>query len=454
MSSSAEPAGGALPARGPGALPSASDLLALAKPRITALVVVTAAAGFVAGAGGVSAGGWGLLHLAVGTALLAGGTNALNQLLERREDGRMRRTRDRPLPAGRLSPATAGVFGAALVAGGTLYLLLSTNLPTAGLGLAAAVLYVAAYTPMKKVSSAALAVGAVPGALPVLGGWTAARGAVEPAGLALFGVLFLWQLPHFLALGWSLREDYRRAGFTTVALEAEAPRRSGLYAVLSSLALVPVSVLPALLGTAGWAYAVGAAVLGGAYLVRSVDFAAGAGEGRSREARARGLFRASLLYLPALLLLLAIDAVGRPFGGPAVADLPHLNAGLNATAAVGLVAGWALIRAGRERAHRTAMVLAASASALFLASYLVYHAAAGSKAFAGPAWAEVPYYLVLGSHALLAIAVVPLALVTVARGLADRREAHRGLARWTLPVWLYVSVTGLVVYGALYASPW
>lgn len=428
------------------------DLLRLTKPRITVLVVVTAAAGFVAaGTGsGVVAG----LVLAAGTALLAGGTNALNQVLERGPDARMERTRHRPLPSGRLRPAPAAGFGGMLVVAGAGLLFLEVNALTGALGLASAVLYAGVYTPMKRMSPASLPVGAVPGALPVLGGWTAATGSLDAGGLALFGILFLWQLPHFLALGWTHREDYRRAGFAVLSAEDRTGTRSGSWAVLSALALVPVSLLPALVGVAGWGYALVAVAAGAIYLVAAVRFAvagpaSGVG-GAGRDGAAGRLFRASLVYLPVVLAALVLDVAALGTAGVPAAALPTINAGLNALAAVGLVAGLVQVRRGRIDLHRASMVTAAAASAIFLACYLVHHARVGSVAFSGPEWLERIYYPLLVSHAVLAVTVVPLALVTLTRGLADRRAAHRKIARWTLPVWLYVSVTGLAVYCLVY----
>lgn len=297
-----------------GARPSASPVgravgyWALTKPRITALVLVSTAAGFLAaspsGVDGVL-----LLHALAGTALLSGGTNAFNQIVEREHDARMPRTRERPLPAGRLRLSEASVFGTVLVAGGTLYLLTAVNGLTALLGFLTAVTYVALYTPLKRVSSLSALVGSVPGALPILGGWTAARGAVEPGGLVLFGVVFLWQLPHLLGLEWLFREQYRAAGFRVLAAEDVTGRRSSARSVAYTLTLLPVSLLPLPLGLAGPAYGAVAAGLGLLYVGSAARFAL-----RLDESGARGLFVVSLLYLPVLLAALVL-------GGPAVGVL-------------------------------------------------------------------------------------------------------------------------------------
>lgn len=281
------------------ALPRIGDLLRLTKPRITALVTFTA----VAAAAAAGATGAGLvLHLAVGTLLLSAGTNTLNQWLEREADARMERTRSRPLPAGRVRSRQAAGWGGVLVGSGAAWLAAGTNLPTAALGLAAAAIYVAVYTPLKRRSPVALLVGAVPGALPALGGWVAVTGSASGTGLALFGVLFLWQLPHFLALGWLLREDYRRAGFAVLALEDPRGALSGRSAVLSAAGLLPVSLAPWWAGAAGPWFAATALAVGGIYLAGSMAFAR-----RGTEAAARRLFLTSLAYLPALLGVLALD---------------------------------------------------------------------------------------------------------------------------------------------------
>lgn len=434
-----------------------ADLLALTKPRITGLVSLVACAAYLAAGEGTGAGT--LTALLIGTGLLAGGTNALNQVVEREEDGRMERTRDRPLPAGRLRTGPAVGFASALVVGGTGLLLAGANLLTAGLGLASALLYVGAYTPLKRRTALALPVGAVPGALPALGGWTAATGRVDVAGLGLFGVLFLWQIPHFLALGWMHRDDYRRAGFAMVAVRDASGARSSEWAVLSALALLPVSLLPSLLGIAGWAYAAVALVAGVGFLGLAARMSAGlvelpgdgAGGGTAAgDRRARELFVASLAYLPVVLLALAVDVRVLGSGTLAAEQLPTLNAGLNAAAAGCIVGGLAMVRRGRIAAHRAFMLLAAAASAVFLGSYLVYHFEAGSVAFGGGGWLRTLYFGVLITHAVLAVAVVPLVVVALSRALRGGWEAHRRIVRWTVPVWLYVSVTGVVVYYMVY----
>lgn len=428
--------------------PAPRDLLRLTKPRITLLVLVTAAAGYLA-ASGRAVDGRGLLLTLAGVALLAGGTNALNQLLERDADARMPRTRARPLPAGRVSPRAAALLSGCLVAGGALILLAGVNVLTAVLGLVTVLTYAFAYTPLKRHSSVALLVGAVPGALPILGGWTAARGDLGPGGWALFAILFLWQMPHFLALGWRYREEYRRAGFVMIPEADDDGAVVGLRAVAYALLLLPAGLAPAVLGVAGPVYAAAAGVLGLAYLASAAVFALR----RSRRS-ARRLFRVSLIYLPLLLLLLVVDGSTVSLEALGLAGAPPLatlNAGLNAVTAVLLAVGFAHVRRGRIRAHRRAMLAATCTSAAFLVSYVVYHYTAGSVPYEGVGWTRYVYFTVLVSHVILAAAVVPLVLVTLYRALRGRRNAHRRLARWTFPIWAYVSVTGLTVYLMLYA---
>lgn len=438
-------------------LPAAGDLLALTKPRITALVVAVAAAGYAAAAGPAGAGTAGLLHALLGIGLLAGGTNGLNQVLEREPDGRMRRTRERPLPAGRLRADRAAAFSGGLVLSGTAYLAVAVNPLTAALGLATAASYAFVYTPLKRSTSLSTLVGAVAGALPALGGWTAATGEVGAGGLALFGVLFFWQVPHVLALGQLHLDDYRRAGFRVLPVGDPGKLRSRLRSVAYAVVLIPVSLaLWVPLGVAGPGYAGAALLLGLFFAVRAVGYALGGdapGAGR--------LFRASLLYLPALLLALVADSAvaGRALTGSlawaaeTVATAPPhatLNASLNAAAGTALALGLWFVRRGDLRRHRAAMAAAVGASGTFLVSYLVYHFRVGSVSFTGAGWTETVYHVVLASHAFLAAAVVPAVVVTLVRALRGRRRGHRRVARWTYPVWMYVAVTGLVVYGMLY----
>jgi len=278
-----------------------ADLLQLTKPRITLMVLVSSAAGFVIGSSGRPDP---LLLLAtlIGIGLVAGGSSALNQLLERDIDSLMERTKGRPLPAGRVTPGAAVAFAGMISLSGIVLLALIVNLLTALLAAIALLSYVLVYTPMKRVSSLSTLVGAVPGALPIMGGWSAARGELGPGAWALFGILFFWQLPHFLALAWLFREDYRRGGLKMLGVTDPTGHQTRSQAVLYALALIPASLLPALLGLSGSLYAFVALSLGLAYLAAAVRFWV-----RADSPTARGLFRTSLIYLPLLLILLSFD---------------------------------------------------------------------------------------------------------------------------------------------------
>ena len=279
-----------------------ADYLALAKPRVAVLVL------FTVGAGGLLASVPAvplalLVHAVLGTALVAAGASALNQWLERDSDAHMRRTRSRPLPAGRLSPAEVFAFGVLAGAGGTLYLLLALPSPCAGLLAAFTFLaYVCVYTPLKRLTTLNTLVGAVPGAMPPVIGWCAVRGEVTPEALTLFVILFLWQVPHFLAIAWIYREQYARAGLWMLPVVDPDGAATARQMLLYCLALVCASLGPLLLGSGGWLYASGALALGLYFTARAAAFGA-----RRSEGRARKVLRASLVYLPGLLLVLLAD---------------------------------------------------------------------------------------------------------------------------------------------------
>jgi len=281
-------------------------VLELSKPRITQLVVLTAAGGYYMASRGpfdLPRFCWTLL----GTALVAAGTNALNQLRERDTDARMRRTRHRPLPSGRVTPRTALIFAVAAAGAGIALLAWRVNTLTALLATLTLVSYAWLYTSLKPRTTYNTLVGAIPGALPVLGGWTAAGGTLEPAAWALFWILFLWQLPHFLALAWMYREDYRSAGLAMLSITDPDGSRTARMTLLYAIALVPVSLLPAVYGIAGPRYFYGVLVLSVLYA------AAGAGmmwQPAARETWARRVFLVSIVYLPALLTLGVFDKVG------------------------------------------------------------------------------------------------------------------------------------------------
>lgn len=279
----------------------ARDYLELTKPRITALVVASAAAAYVAAAGGGLV-ATRLVGLLLGTALSAGGTNALNQWWERDADARMERTSGRPLPSGRMSPPAALAFGTTLAAAGVLVLAASTTAVTAVLAAGTVLLYVLVYTPLKQRSAICTYVGALPGALPVLGGWAAHGQGLAAAGWGLFGVLVLWQLPHFFALEWMARSDYRRAGFRTVAVGDPSGRASARHALACAALLLPVSFLPLADPALGGLYAGAAAAAGVGFVAPCVGFLL-----RRDRPWARRLFGASLAYLPLVLAAATVD---------------------------------------------------------------------------------------------------------------------------------------------------
>lgn len=275
----------------------------LVKARLTGLVVITTLVGFYAGCTS-PVDYWKMLHAVLGTALVACGAAALNQWMERDQDARMRRTENRPLPSGRLTPDTVLMIGASLSAVGLLDLLFAVNKLTAFLGAATLASYVFVYTPLKRITTLNTLIGAIPGAIPPLMGWTAARGEVSAAGWSLFAILFVWQLPHFMAIAWLYREDYARGGFKMLPIVDPDGRKTAAQAVCHSLGLIPVSLFPALLGVAGIVYFAGALILGVAFLIFAIQFS----RVLSPE-RARRLFIASIVYLPVLLGLLVIDKV-------------------------------------------------------------------------------------------------------------------------------------------------
>ena len=283
-----------------------SDLLELTKPRITVFVVLTAFLGFAAGTNGPLAGldGLLLLHTLLGTALVAAGTSAFNEIAEVDLDRRMARTATRPLPAGRLPLAGAIAFALALSILGVGELWLFANGVTAFLAALTLTSYVFVYTPMKTRSPLSTIVGAIPGALPPLGGYTAAAGAIGAPGLALFALLFLWQMPHFYAIGWRHREDYGAAGFRILSTVDPTGRSSARHALAFGLLLVPVSVLPTLLGTAGLVYGAGALLLSAWFAGTAVRFFR-----ETTDAAAKSMFLASIAWLPAIVVLLLADRV-------------------------------------------------------------------------------------------------------------------------------------------------
>ncbi|HSJ23198.1 MAG TPA: heme o synthase [Longimicrobiales bacterium] len=275
----------------------------LTKPGIVRMVMVTAGAGYFMASGlGHPLDMWLLLHTLLGIGLAAAGACGLNEYAEWEADGRMRRTEDRPVPSGRMTPRTALWFSTALVFMGLTHLQLFAGSLTAALVALTVVTYVFIYTPMKRYTWTATLVGAIPGALPILAGWTAGGGGLSRPGLALFAILFLWQMPHFYALAWIYRDDYRRGGFRMLTTMDPDGSRTGRQIVLFALVLLPVSVLPSLLGLTGALYLVAAAALGIAFLGLGVAMAA-----RPDDRRAMRLFLGSVAYLPLLLLVMVVD---------------------------------------------------------------------------------------------------------------------------------------------------
>jgi heme o synthase len=279
-----------------------SGYLSLTKPRLVLLVLVTVAVGYLLGARGGAQPSTLLITL-LGTALVAGGAGALNQWLERDRDAMMRRTAGRALPGGRLTSGEAVCFGLVLGLLGTFLLALGTNHLAASVALITFLLYVFIYTPLKPLTTLNTVVGAVPGALPPLIGWGAATGRLGIEAWSLFLIVFLWQFPHFLAIAWIYRDDYRRAGFRMLTARDDRGRMTGCQAVSYALALIPAGLLPATIGLAGGRlYFTGALTLGLLYVTAAAWFWRDASD-----QGARRLLRTSFVYLPAILLLLLLN---------------------------------------------------------------------------------------------------------------------------------------------------
>ena len=280
-----------------------ADYVELTKPRITLMVMLTTMVGFVMGsAARVNVPG--LLAVLAGTGLVAAGASALNMLLERRTDALMHRTRNRPLPAGRLRPTDVVAWGFALTAAGVLLLGWRAGALATGVALVTWLSYLLFYTPLKPLTSLSTVVGALPGALPPVIGWAAARGSLDAGAFVLFAILFLWQIPHFLAIAWIYREDYARGGLPMLPVLDPEGKVTGRQAVANSLALLLVSLTPRAAGLAGNVYLVGAVVLGMAFT--AVAFRAAI---ERTAPAARRLFVASIVYLALLCALLIADKV-------------------------------------------------------------------------------------------------------------------------------------------------
>jgi len=295
-----------------------ADYATLFKLRVSTMVIITAGAGFYLGSlrSGISPFHAGLLQALVGIAVVTCGSSALNQALERKTDSLMRRTASRPMAAGRISLTHGLILGFATIFLGSLYLAYTTNLLTGTLTLLTAIGYVAIYTPLKRVTTINTFIGAFPGALPPLIGWTAARGVIEWPGVALFAILFVWQFPHFMAIGWMYRDDYARAGIRltpNLPNTQYAAQSTVIQALFYAVLMIPVSLWPAVLHTTGYFYAVAATILGAGYLWYTIRFARILRNPDSDSSRlvARDLLRASVVYLPLLLAAMMLDAKGR-----------------------------------------------------------------------------------------------------------------------------------------------
>jgi len=297
LSADPVPAADAATVAVPFAWPSAttdrvSDFVALTKPRLNLLVVATALAGFYL-ATDVPLSSWLAIHTVVGTWLVAAAAAAFNQVYERDTDGLMRRTRQRPLPAGRMLPATASRFAWVLAALGVTDLALGANPLAAAVALVTLLSYTLVYTPLKRLTPLSTLVGAIPGALPPVIGWAAARNALPVEAWILFAIVFLWQIPHFLAIAWMCRDDYGRANIPMLPVVEPDGVSTAAQVVTYTAALIPVSLLPALSGIAGMPYGAAALVLGVAFMPLAVRFA------RARDtSSARRLFLGSVIYLP------------------------------------------------------------------------------------------------------------------------------------------------------------
>jgi heme o synthase len=295
-----------------------ADYATLFKLRISTMVIITAGAGYYLGSlrSGISPFHAGLLQALIGIAVVTCGSSALNQALERKSDSLMRRTADRPMAAGRISLAHGLILGFAATFLGSLYLAYTTNLLTGTLTLLTAIGYVAIYTPLKRVTTINTFIGAFPGALPPLIGWTAARGVIEWPGVALFAILFVWQFPHFMAIGWMYREDYARAGIRltpNLPNTRYAAQSTVIQALFYAVLMIPTSLWLSWLHITGLPYTIVATLLGLWYLYATIRFARilhGSNDA-DNTAVARNLLKTSVLYLPLLMLAMILNAQGR-----------------------------------------------------------------------------------------------------------------------------------------------
>jgi len=277
------------------------DYLELAKPEISSVVTMSAFAGFLLGSpAGLD--GWTLLWTMIGVALCAGGVGVLNHLFERRYDAQMKRTAERPLPAGRVSPTEARRLGVVMVCAAVGLLCPLVNVITAVIATLTVVLYLFVYTPLKRVTKWNTLIGTVPGALPALGGYTAATGQLGAGGWAVFGILACWQMPHFLSLAWMYRKDYARGDYAMLPVVEPEGDSTARQMVGFAALLLPLSVLPSFVGTAGWIYGMGVVPVGVWFLWTTIVF-----HGERTGQQAKRVLKASVLYVPALVALLMVD---------------------------------------------------------------------------------------------------------------------------------------------------
>jgi heme o synthase len=289
----------------------ARDYSVLIKARVTTLIVMTAWAGayFAAAKSGVSSLSWNLLHALIGIGLVSGGTAAINEVLERDVDALMRRTAQRPLVTGSMSLLHASIIAFGMTIGGVLYLGILTNWLTAALAALTSFSYLVVYTPMKRVHPICTCLGAFPGAMPPVLGWTAIRGRLDPEALVLFAIVFFWQFPHFHSIAWLYREDYENARIRMLPV-VECDGRSTAFAIMMyALALVPVSLMPTLIGMSGWTYFAGALLLGLGFLWFSLRMWTMklAPVVPLSKVRARHVLQASVIYLPLLFALMMLN---------------------------------------------------------------------------------------------------------------------------------------------------
>ena len=293
---------------------SVAAYIELMKPELTSLSVLTALCAFYVGHSGSwsSVDTWIMTNLALGTTLVGGGAGALNQYLERKYDAMMKRTEKRPLPSGKLSPEAVLVFGIFISSAGLVELTILVNSLTGFLAVITLTSYLFLYTPLKRISPIATTIGGIPGALPPMMGWTAARNGMSYEMIVFFAILFFWQMPHFFSLAWLYKKDYARAGYKLLTVEDESGAKTSRHILGNCAALIPISLIPSVLGITSTTYFFGALIAGIAFLIFGIMFAASffskTGDTVTRRNYfARRLFYASLVYLPVLLFLMVLD---------------------------------------------------------------------------------------------------------------------------------------------------